>query len=365
MRILFLIHNISYCGAERVLALIANELCNRGHDIYILTNPKEINYPLDSRIKVLDAYQFSKAYTVTNPLGKVLRVIKYFVGFSRTLKKSINEVKPDHIVSFLGFCIWQLLPYRHKFRITISDHSAMERTIGRVRDYERRVLPEKFYQHTVLTRADKDFLGPKRSNVIVMNNPLTFNRITDKEYGFLFDSRSDILFCGSIDRYKVKGLDNLIKALSIVKHEIPNIRLDVAGNGSDNNIRTLERLASDYGVDDNIHFLGFREDISTLMKNHSALVVPSRSEGFGMVIIEAMACGCPVISYALSGPCEIIENGEDGILVENQNINKLAESIICLVKDKCLQRRIGENALHSVGRFSTSSIVDKWEQILK
>lgn len=363
MKILFIIHNISYCGAERVLALVANELCVRGNDVYILTNPKEVSYPIDKRINILDAYMFSPKHQTNNILGKIIRSISYSWGFSKTLKKYINEIRPDHIVSFLGFMIWQLLPYRNSYKITISDHSAMERNLGKKRNYERRVLPERFYCHTVLTQADKDYLGPKRTNVVVMNNPLTFAPISEEEYNDLFPIRRNILFCGSIERYKVKGLDNLIEVLAKVKKSQPDVILDIAGQGNKENERYIEDLASRNGVKDNIHLLGFQKDVASLMKTHKLLVVPSRSEGFGMVIIEAMASGCPVVSYSLTGPKEIITDNTDGILVDNQNKDKLSEAIVKLLINDNQRKAIGYAALSTANRFSLSVIVDKWINI--
>ena len=365
MKVLFIIHNVSFCGAERVLALVANELVERGYDVYILTDPQDISYPLNDKIHILDAYRYSKTYKTSSTLKKIIRIIKYNIGFSRTLRYFLKEVKPDCIVSFLGFFIWQLLPYRKRYKIIISDHSAMSRALGKKRDYERHILPEKFHYQTVLTSADKELLGSSRTNVVVMNNPLTFKPISIEEYIDNFDKREHILFCGSVDRYEVKGLDNMIRAFAIVRATNKDVILDIAGRGSESKVNELKKLAKELGVFEYINFLGFQEDVASLMKSHSLLVLSSRSEGFGMVIIEAMACGCPVVSYALSGPCEIIENGVNGILVENQNINKLAESVVSLYGNKERLREIGQNALQTVEKYSLKNIADQWEIILK
>lgn len=365
MKILFLIHNIAYCGAERVLALVANELCKRGHDIYIITDPLEINYPLDTNIHILDAYLYSKKHDASSVIGKALRLVKYNLGFYKTLKHYINEINPDHIVSFMGFFIWQLLPFRHRYKITISDHSAMNRSIGIIRDYERHQLAGKFYYQTVLTQYDKDYLGSKRRNVVVVSNPLTFTPMTDEEYEKNFENRKNILFCGSIDRYEIKGLDNLLRAFAIAKRKCPDLVLDIVGNGSDANVAKMKQLATDLKISDSVYFLGFKKDVGEEMKKHSMLVLPSRSEGFGMVIIEAMASGCAVISYALSGPKEIINNGVDGVLIENQDIDKLAYAICDLACSTSKRKMLGLNGIHSVKRFSLDNIVDKWLNILK
>jgi len=364
MKILFIIHSVSYCGAERVLALIANELCERGNDVYILTDPNDVKYPLKAEITILDAYLNSRKYAVNSTIGKIKRQIAYNCGFYKTLRKYVEEINPDHVVSFMGFFIWQLLPFRHKYRITISEHSAMDRSINRMRNFEKQKLAERFYCQTVLTQADKDYLGSKRSNVVVMNNPLSFEPISEERYEKSFDRRHNILFCGSLDRYRIKGLDNMIRAFALATYRCPDLKLDIAGNGGEESMGKMRQLATDLRVADAVNFLGFKEDVAAEMESHSMLVVPSRSEGFGMVVIEAMASGCPVISYALSGPSEIIKDGVDGILVENQNIDKLAEAICKLAESSSLRKELGRNGIRSVERFSLENIVNKWETIL-
>lgn len=365
MKLLFIIHNIAYCGAERVLSIIVNELAAREHQVYVLTDPQNVAYGINSKVTILDAYDGIDINKKKNRLGTAIRYVKLMSSQFRIVKRTLHDVEPDVIVSFMGMCIWQLLPYRKKKRIIISDHSAMDREFSCKMNFERRRLPECFTYQTVLTEADKAFLGGSRSNVVVVNDPLTFPIISKSQYDLLYPQRSRLLACGSLDRYYIKGIDSLIKAFAIATKGHSDWVLDIAGGGSDDKIKELKELVEKENISSQVVFLGFRDDMKELMMSHSLFVHAPRSEGFGMVITEAMASGCPVVSYALSGPSEIIENNKDGILVENQNINALAGAIIEMMLDAEKRYSLGINALESVKRFSIESVVNKWESLFK
>lgn len=365
MKLLFIIHNIYQGGAERVLSLLVNELAERGHQIYILTDPHRISYEIDDRVNIISAYNNIDINKKLSRLGTIIRYIKLMTTQYGIIKKLLKEENPDVIVSFMGMCIWQLIPFRKKYKIIISDHSAMEREFSIKMNFERRRLPESFFSQTVLTERDKQFLGIRRNNVVVMHNPMTYQVLDEPEYDKLFYDRKDILACGSLDRYYIKGFDNLIKAFSLAVKDREGWYLDIAGGGDVENERKLKEIASENNVESKVRFLGYRKDVDKLMQAHAIFAHTPRSEGFGMVLTEAMASGCPVVCYNLSGPSEIIRDNIDGLLVENQNIEMMAIRIRELMDNKEERNRLGKNALKSVTRFSLAQIVDKWELLFK
>jgi glycosyltransferase involved in cell wall biosynthesis len=147
---------------------------------------------------------------------------------------------------------------------------------------------------------------------------------------------------------KQKALDVLIHAFKPVHDAFPLLDLVVVGDGP---LRgELEDLAAALGLTERVKFLGYKTpaEVIRLLSNCEIFVLPSRFETFGIAILEAMACGRPVIGTTAGGIPEIIENGENGILVEPDNPPVLAEAILSVLRDLKLQRTISKNGRAAV-----------------
>lgn len=98
----------------------------------------------------------------------------------------------------------------------------------------------------------------------------------------------------------------------------------------------------------------------------SIMLLTSRSEGFGMVLIEAMECGLPCVSFDCpSGPADIIKNDEDGFLINLEDVNAMTDKISLLIENKELRKTMGEHAKKNVKRFSPDNIVRLWDELFK
>lgn len=147
---------------------------------------------------------------------------------------------------------------------------------------------------------------------------------------------------------ETKGADVLLRAFARVVEKAPNWTLILVGGGP---LRAKhEELARDLGLDGKVLFQGpkSRAEVGALLRFCDLFVLPSRSESFGLVIIEAMACGKPVVASAVGGIPEIIQQGENGILVEPENPAALAEAIIRVLEDEGLRTKIGSNGVETV-----------------
>lgn len=152
------------------------------------------------------------------------------------------------------------------------------------------------------TKADLEALGTK--GVLAIPNGINFDAICRVRAS---DEPSDLVFAGRLAAHK--NVDVLIRALGRVKREVPDVKLVIIGSGPE--AQKLERLASDLGLASNIEFSGFYEDYSSAisrMKSSRAFVLPSTREGFGMVALDANACGIPVITvrHKMNATCDLI-----------------------------------------------------------
>lgn len=200
----------------------------------------------------------------------------------------------------------------------------------------------------------KDYrIDPKKVEVIYngVNLPLIDSIKASKVPGTL-------IFVGRLAPHK--HVDHLLKIVKELKNEIPNIRLKIIGNGIEKN--RLLKLVKDYKIEDRVSFytnLRYSKVIYH-MKRSSILVLPSTREGFGMVLAEANACNRPVIAYKSGGVMEVIEDGENGFLVEPLDIESLKEKIKILLANEKSQEEMGRKGrMIMEKKFSWDTTIEK------
>ncbi len=162
-----------------------------------------------------------------------------------------------------------------------------------------------------------------------------------------------------------KGFDRLISALPEVVRRIPNVRLDIYGSGKDR--EELNSLIEKLNLKTNVFLKGQIERVPEELAKSSLLVVPSRFEGFGIVVVEAKVAGVPAIAYKnCNGPNELIEDGVDGLLVEpDETGNSLAAAILSLLLDDAKMRTMGSNARRSAAAFMPGPVVEQWVTMIE
>jgi glycosyltransferase involved in cell wall biosynthesis len=161
-----------------------------------------------------------------------------------------------------------------------------------------------------------------------------------------------ILSTGRLE--KEKGHEYLIQAMPRVLRRYPAARLQIAGDGSLKSV--LESLAQDTGVGKSVEFLGFREDISSLLQQADLFVLPSLAEALGISLLEAMAAGVPCVASDVGGIHEILIPGENGLIAPPRDADRLAVTILMALDDKELCSRLVESAKRTVrAKFSSRS----------
>ncbi|MHA1264589.1 MAG: glycosyltransferase family 4 protein [Candidatus Helarchaeota archaeon] len=156
-----------------------------------------------------------------------------------------------------------------------------------------------------------------------------------------------------------KKIQNLFFSFKNLERKYPDLYLYVVGDGSER--KKLEFLAKNLNLTEKVKFFGNLrgKKLRTIYQNAELFVLPSIQEGLAVVILEAMACGIPVITTRSGGPEYIIKNRKNGLLIEPNDINALKEAIITLLDDKQLHKKISEEGIHTVKTKFALNVVGK------
>ncbi|MDB6063068.1 MAG: hypothetical protein JWM78_3171 [Verrucomicrobiaceae bacterium] len=155
---------------------------------------------------------------------------------------------------------------------------------------------------------------------------------------------ADTVLVGSLGNVRpAKAYDVLIKAVPQIIACYPQAHFVIAGDIKASLMTELDLLLKEFAVSDHVHFLGFCNDSAAFLAQLDIFLLSSRSEGFSISTIEAMATGLPIVATRCGGPEEIVSDSVDGLLVESENPIALANGVLKLLDDRNLQTRIAEN----------------------
>lgn len=375
-------YKIVYCtpslymagGVERVITLKANYFAeNYGYDITIVVTDgkdKPLFFPLSKKVKVINlGIHFEQLWHYS----LLMKILMYFPKqrlYKRKLLEVLNYIRPDITISTLRREINFLTEFNDGSKKIGEIHvnKAHYRNFSSNRYNPIKSLFSKLWMHglasrlkdldrfVVLTEYDR-LAWQEIPCVDVIPNPLPFYPNLDK-----LVRQKRVIAVGRY--YDEKGYDLLLQAWAMVEKVTIGWELDIYGDG----IKPYyERIANSFNIDPRRCRLN--DSISDVQKeylNSSIFVCSSRFEGFGMGIIEAMACALPVVAFdCYWGPRSIISNGEDGFLVENGNVEKLTEAILYLIHHPERISEMGMNARKNVQRFNIDVIAEKWKKLFE
>ena len=216
------------------------------------------------------------------------------------------------------------------------------------------MLVRRFDRFVVLTEEDAGMWG-EMPGIRVIPNAANF--IAEK-YSDCTAKR--VIAVGRLDYQK--SFDRLILVWEKVHQQMPDWTLDIFGQGEWKEM--LQRMIDERGLQDSIRLMGPTKNIGKEYSESSMIVMSSHYEGFPMVMIEAMACGLPAVSFDFKcGPKDIIKEGENGLVVSDGDIDGLAEAMVTLMRDDELRKRMGEEAKKVVETFSEAKVMDKWVRL--
>lgn len=339
-------------GLERVLSVKASYLAEHYHyEVHILVlNGAHQNpfYAFSPNV------QFHSIAVKGNP-------ISYFKRYRNGIQKIVQEIQPDIISvcddGFKGFYVPRLL--KTKAKIIYERHASIQLNTnhslkGKLMRFLMQRQASTFSKFVVLTQGNvKEW---KAENVIVIPNPLSFE---SREENPLNQKRIIAVGSHSLN----KGYDRLLKIWQKIELNFPDWELAIYGKIDAD--KTFAKTAEEMDLK-NVHFHAPVQNIQSEYEQSAILVLPSHSEGFGMVLIEAMECGVPCVAFDCpSGPADIINHQNDGFLVENGHTKEFEDRLQVLMKDHDLRKRMGAAGRENVKRYLPETVVKQWDELFK
>ena len=177
--------------------------------------------------------------------------------------------------------------------------------------------------------------------------------------------RNVVLCVGTVSIWHVKGFDRILFIWKNIHRQHPDWSLEIAGPGDDEALTFLQNLCQEYGISESVNFIGKVDNIQNLYQTSSIFALPSRIEGFPMVLLEAMSQGCSCVSFDIKGAIyEILKDGEDGFIVPDGDMDLFTQKLEQLISNENQRLKFAENAVKNVSRFSQDAFLKKWEDIL-
>lgn len=355
-------------GMERVLANKANYLAGHGYDVTILTTDQRGQkpyFPLDPAIRCVDLdvnYEENNGASIINKIVNFPRKQRLH---RKRLTDELNRIKPDITISMfcndasflykikdgskklleIHFCKYKRLQYGRKGLWALAD---------RLRSLQDSRIVARYDSFVTLTHEDKMLWGNLKNSTAIPNAQ-TF--ICDKP------SSLDSKVVLAVGRYTYqKGFDLLLEAWTKVCEEVKDWTLKIVGDGEWHD--KLAEQVTVLGIADRVNLCHATKDIIEEYRNASILVMSSRYEGFGMVLLEAQSAGLPTISFDCKcGPSEIIRDNVNGYLVPVGDVAMLADRLTDLIKDEDKRNRMGKQSYIDANNFSEDRIMSRWESL--
>lgn len=357
-RLLFCIPTLDPGGAERVASILCNGLVKAGYDVTILLDHsadlQKCIYPLDARIQIakLPPEKFSSG---------LLQLWE--------TRRNFLKYKADCIIGFLwktNVAISISLQFC-RTPVILSEQSNMSYDLSNFNKKGLFLLRRGFRHVDIFvlqTEAIKRFLlqapwSIPEKIIRVIPNPVRQVQIQKQLPKFRYPR---IIAIGRLIR--LKGFDLLLSAFAEAAEEFPEWQLDIFGQGP---LREeLEKQRDQLGLENRVHFRGITTDIDAELERSDIFVLASRIEGFPNVLLEAMAAGVAVIAADCRfGPGEIIDDGNNGLLVPAENIPALTQALKRLMSDAGLRGKLGNAARVVQERYAEEKIVNRWKNLIE
>lgn len=328
MRIAYLIFSFTVGGAETLLVDMMNGLEKETDKIYLCVINN--NYDVELLRKINPNIE---VILLNRPVkGPKLKYILQFTRF--VLKNKIDIIHCEGINPVKFSVLAKIL--KPKVKIFDMIHDAFSYLELSNKDVLLdKIMCKKIVAISDIVKGQIISRGVKEEQVERIYNAIDLNKFSPREQK---EVDKDNILIGCVARLdpKVKGQDTLLKGIAEAVKKYPNIKCILAGDpppGQESNLGELKRLTKELGIEKNVEFLGRVLNIPEFLKSIDIFVLPSKSEGFGIALVEAMAVGVPCIANNIEGPKEIIKDNEYGLLFKKDDYKDLADKIIYMIEN--------------------------------
>ena len=362
----------SWSGAEQVAQHLAVNMSKRNHKITVFTTSIDSKDSIE-RYENIEIYRYGANFRIGNanisfkllykPLKQEIDIVHAHAGIPPApiagLRYAKKKKKP-FVVTYHGDGQWNWGDFIRRTSVLFYNKYLLDKVLSYA---DVIISPSGHYID------ESRFLRKYKNKTVVIPNGIN---IEDFDIGYskeecrkrlgLPTDKSIILFLSAL--YSFKGPHILIKAMPKIVKEASDTELVFVGKGVMR--EELEMLSKKLGVENNVKFVGFVDDSfkkALYYKSADIFTFPSFLEIFGIVNLEAMACGIPIVASKIGGVPDVVKDDENGLLVPPKDSEALADAVIYLLKNEDVRERMGKNGREKIKDYSWKRITEETEKV--
>ena len=366
-KVLFIVPHMGIGGAERVLSTILGKLDRGRFEPVLVVYERKIEYDIPSDVRVIDMGIPGGGNIFAGSLNFFRRIFE--------IRDIINRERPDAVLTMLTGPI-PIISARisgARPRVVVRETSFPSHNLTGIKGAVHKFLISAFYPRAdAIVAVSNDIKRELNRNyhvpagkIVVIHNPIDLKMVREMSEEpvdeKLFGGKTHVIAAVGRLTY-AKGYPHLLGAFRMLLEE-RKARLVIVGDGDLEG--ELVRMSKEMGIQDSVSFMGFRKNPFKYVRGADIFVLSSVFEGFPNVLVEAMACGTPVISTdCRSGPSEIITDGVSGLLVPVRDERAMCSAMSRLLEDEPLRKKLSRNGLDRASEFDAGKIIREYEKAL-
>lgn len=353
-------------GMERVVLNKATWFVRHGYEVEIVTTDqsgKPTFYEFPKEVKLVDLginYSEDRGKNVFAHILSYLkkrrihrnRLTEYLMAAKADIVDTLYPGESSFIPDIKDGSIKVIELHQSRFFHRQYANKGIKGVIDRMREMADVRMVSRFDKFVVLTEEDRRYWGNLVNIVTIPNAAIV-------PAGHISDgSAKRVIAAGRLDYQK--GFDRLIQAWKVVCDKCEDRTLDIYGQGEWKDM--LQSMIDSCGLGGRCRLMGTTGDIWSEYESSSIFVMSSHYEGLPMVMIEAMSCGLPAVSFDFKcGPKDVIMDGVNGLIVPDGNIQGLAEALLRMIEDEDARRAMSAEAIKVADKYDEETIMHKWQ----